>query len=152
MEQQPHLLLILVGIVDKECTLHALNPLTVCRVKSTSVTYGMTIMYIQNLVDLVVLMCNIPECCNLEREYRDCIKSRRDKISRHIMMQQVLYNGHVTLLTSLGNCTIYSTWCIMICLVIPILSLLLFIQSLYSLSKLPFTCLLSFFAAFSNCT
>ena len=45
--------------------------------------------------------------------------------------------------SSLGNCTIYSTWCIMICLVIPILSLLLFIQSLYSLSKLqifPFTC------------
>ena len=38
--------------------------------------------------------------------------------------------------SSFGNCTIYSTWCIMICLVIPILSLLLFIQSLYSLSKL----------------
>ena len=35
--------------------------------------------------------------------------------------------------SSLGNC---STWCIMICLVIPILSLLLFIQSLYSLSYL----------------
>ena len=31
--------------------------------------------------------------CNLEREYRDCIKSRRDKIriTRHIMMYQVLY-------------------------------------------------------------
>ena len=31
--------------------------------------------------------------CNLEREYRDCIKSRRNKIriSRHIMMHQVLY-------------------------------------------------------------
>ena len=30
---------------------------------------------------------------NLEREYRDCIKSRRDKIgiTRHIMMHQVLY-------------------------------------------------------------
>ena len=28
--------------------------------------------------------------CNLEREYRDCIKSRRDKIG-HIMMHQVLY-------------------------------------------------------------
>ena len=29
----------------------------------------------------------------LEREYRDCIKSRRDKIgiTRHIMMHQVLY-------------------------------------------------------------
>ena len=38
--------------------------------------------------------------------------------------------------SSLGNCSIYSTWCIMICLVIPILPLLLFIQSLYSLSKL----------------
>ena len=34
-----------------------------------------------------------------EREYRDCIKSRRDKvgITRHIMMHQVLYNVHVTL-------------------------------------------------------
>ena len=35
------------------------------------------------------------EFCNLEREYRDrdCIKSRRDKIriTRHIMMHQVLY-------------------------------------------------------------
>ena len=32
--------------------------------------------------------------CNLEREYRDCIKSGRDKIgiTRHIMMHQVLYN------------------------------------------------------------
>ena len=31
--------------------------------------------------------------CNLEREYRDLIKSRRDKIgiTRHIMMHQVLY-------------------------------------------------------------
>ena len=31
--------------------------------------------------------------CNLEREYRDCIKSRRDniRITRHIMMHQVLY-------------------------------------------------------------
>ena len=30
---------------------------------------------------------------NLERGYRDCIKSRRDKIviTRHIMMHQVLY-------------------------------------------------------------
>ena len=30
---------------------------------------------------------------NLEREFRDCIKSRRDKIriTRHIMMNQVLY-------------------------------------------------------------
>ena len=83
--------------------------------------------------------------CNLEREYRDCIKSRRDKIriTRHIMMHQVLYNVHVTL----GNCTIYSTWCIMICLVILILSLLLFIQSL---SKLLVRC--PFFATFSNYT
>ena len=31
--------------------------------------------------------------CNFEREYRDCIKSRRDKIgiTRHITMHQVLY-------------------------------------------------------------
>ena len=31
--------------------------------------------------------------CNLEREYRDCIKSRRDKIgiTRHIIRHQVLY-------------------------------------------------------------
>ena len=36
---------------------------------------------------------------NLEREYRDCIKSRRDKIgiTGHIMVYQVLYNVHVTL-------------------------------------------------------
>ena len=34
------------------------------------------------------------------------------------------------------TCTLYSTWCIMICLVILLLSLLLFIQSLYSISKL----------------
>ena len=29
----------------------------------------------------------------MEREYRDCVKSRRDKIgiTRHIMMHQVLY-------------------------------------------------------------
>ena len=33
------------------------------------------------------------ENCNLEREYRDCIKSRKDKIgiTRRIMMHQVLY-------------------------------------------------------------
>ena len=33
------------------------------------------------------------EMLNLESEYRDCIKSRRDKIgiTRHIMMHQVLY-------------------------------------------------------------
>ena len=32
------------------------------------------------------------EISNLEREYRDCIKKRRDKIgiTRHIMMHQVL--------------------------------------------------------------
>ena len=31
--------------------------------------------------------------CNLEKEYRDCIKSRQDKIgiTRRIMMNQVLY-------------------------------------------------------------
>ena len=36
---------------------------------------------------------------NLEREYRDCIESRRDKIgiTRHIIMHQVLYIVHVTL-------------------------------------------------------
>ena len=74
---------------------------------------------------------------NLEREYRDCIKSRRDKIriTRHIMMHQVLYIVHVAQLQRV-TCTLYSTWCIMICLVILILSLLLLIQSLYSLSKL----------------
>ena len=47
---------------------------------------------------------------NLEREYRDCIKSRRDTIgiTRHnVMMHQVLY---------IVTCTLYSTWCIMICL------------------------------------
>ena len=36
---------------------------------------------------------------NLEREYRDCIKSRRGKIeiTRHTMMHQVLYTMHVNL-------------------------------------------------------
>ena len=42
---------------------------------------------------------NAGQVNNLEREYRDCIKSRRDKvgITRHIIMHQVLYNVHVTL-------------------------------------------------------
>ena len=47
------------------------------------------------------------------------------------MMHQVLYI--VQLPNEEGDMHII---CIMICLVIPILSLLLFIQSLYSLSKL----------------
>ena len=70
---------------------------------------------------------------------KDCIKSRRDKIgiTRHIMMYQVIY---ILCSCSMKRvaCTLYtcSTWCIMICLVIPILSLLVFIQSLYSLCKL----------------
>ena len=69
----------------------------------------------------------------LEREY--CIKSSRDKIriTRHIMMLQVLCI--VQLPDEEGDMHIYSTWCVMICLVILILSLLLFIQSLYSLCK-----------------
>ena len=48
--------------------------------------------------DMHIIQVN-EKICNLEREYRDCIKSRRDKIgiTRHIMMHQVLYNGHVTL-------------------------------------------------------
>ena len=46
--------------------------------------------------------------------------------------------------SSLATCTIYSTWCIMICLVILILSLLLFIQSLSKLQICSFTCLLFF--------
>ena len=53
---------------------------------------------------------------NLEREYRDCIKSRiRDKIgiTKHIMMHQVLYI--VQLPNKRVTCTLYSTWCIMIC-------------------------------------
>ena len=45
--------------------------------------------------------------------------------------------------SSVGNCTIYSTWCIMICLVIAVLSLLLFIQSLSNCNCF-LTCLLSF--------
>ena len=45
--------------------------------------------------------------------------------------------NETTLLSVLKRvtCTIYSTWCIMICLVIPTLSLLRFIQSLCSLSN-----------------
>ena len=76
---------------------------------------------------------------------QNCSKCRRDKIgiTRHIIRHQVLCNVHVTL-ESLGNCTIYSTWCLTIC---PILSLLLFIQSLYSLYLLV-SC--PFFAVLSN--
>ena len=50
------------------------------------------------LTQLYLLQVN-EKICNLDREYRDCIKSRRDKIgiTRHIMMQQLLYNVHVTL-------------------------------------------------------
>ena len=73
------------------------------------------------------------ETSKLEREYRDCMKSRRDKIriTRHIMMHQVLYT--VQLPNEEGDMHIIEHLCIMICLVILILSLLLFI---YSLSKL----------------
>ena len=69
------------------------------------------------------------QICNLEREYRDCIKSRRDKIgiTMHIMMHQVLYI--VQLPNEEGDMQH------LVHLVIPILSLLLFIQSLYSLSN-----------------
>ena len=70
--------------------------------------------------------------CNLEREYRVCIKSRRDKagITRHIMMHQVLYDVHVTLhwVTAQYIDLVHHD--------MPTLSLLLFIQTLYSLSKL----------------
>ena len=79
--------------------------------------------------------------CDLEREYRDCIKGRRDKIriTRRIMMHQVLYI--VQLPNEEGDMhIIYSTWCIMICLVILILSLLLFIQSLSKSQIFSFTC------------
>ena len=53
--------------------------------------------YSIGLVLLILLGCELhvlQEMCNLEREYRDCIKSRRDKIgiTRHIIMHQVLYN------------------------------------------------------------
>ena len=42
--------------------------------------------------DMHIIQVN-EKICNLEREYRDCIKSRRDKIgiTRHIIMHQVLY-------------------------------------------------------------
>ena len=41
----------------------------------------------------------VKKICNLEREYRDWINSRRDKIriTRHVIMHQGLYNVHVTL-------------------------------------------------------
>ena len=53
---------------------------------------------INHLGDFIYIQVN-EKICNLEREYRDCIKSRRDniRITRHIMMHQVLYNVHVTL-------------------------------------------------------
>ena len=87
-----------------------------------------THLHITCVVKMHAQSC-ITSKCNLEREYRDCIKSRRDKIriTSHIMMHQVLY-----IVQKRVTCTLYSTWCIMICLVILILSLLLFIQSLYS--------------------
>ena len=53
------------------------------------------------MICLVILILSLlfTSKWNLEREYRDCIKSRKDKIviTRHIMMHQVLYNVHVTL-------------------------------------------------------
>ena len=52
--------------------------------------------------------------------------------TRHIIMHQVLYIVQRYPMKRV-TCTLYS---IMVCLVIPILSLLLIIQSLYSLSKL----------------
>ena len=56
------------------------------------------VCYIHINYAIIILQVN-EKICNLEREYRDCIKSRRDKIgiTRHIMMHQVLYNVHVTL-------------------------------------------------------
>ena len=52
-----------------------------------------------DIIILFIMLLCITSKYNLEREYRDCIKSRRDKIgiTRHIMMHQVLYNVHVTL-------------------------------------------------------
>ena len=49
--------------------------------------------------DIIISNNTLQVNSNLEREYRDCIKSRRDKvgITRHIIMHQVLYNVHVTL-------------------------------------------------------
>ena len=76
----------------------------------------------------------VKKICNLEREYS---KSRRDKIgiTRHNAPSDV-YCAVIQM--KRVTCTLYNTWCIMICLVIPILSLLLCVQSLYSLSKLQF--------------
>ena len=81
-----------------------------------------------------------------KREYRDCIKSRSDKDWDHKAYHDAPSAIIIIMCmspSSLGNCTIYSTWCIMIC---PILSHLLFIQSL---SKLPFIGLSSFFLLLS---
>ena len=57
--------------------------------------FSHTVRYIDDLPTLN----STTSKCDLEKEYRDCIKSRRDKIriTRHIMMHQVLYNVHVTL-------------------------------------------------------
>ena len=59
--------------------------------------HGPTHVHLGPYID-AVLQVN-EKICNLGREYRDCIKSRRDKIriTRHIMMHQELYNVHVTL-------------------------------------------------------
>ena len=73
---------------------------------------------------------------------------RRDK-SGHIIMHQMLCIMCMSR-SSLGKCTIYSTWSVMIFLVIPILSLLLlynpYILSLNCNSLVSFP----FLAAFSN--
>ena len=65
--------------------------------KEASILYG-DVSFIQGITQYGSTVYT-SKCCNLEREYRDCIKSRRDKIgiTRHIMMHQVLYNVHVTL-------------------------------------------------------
>ena len=67
-----------------------LSSVLVCKIlELQGVAWRMVYMYIQVNEKI----------CNLERGYRDCIKSRRDtiRITRHVMMHQVLYNVHVTL-------------------------------------------------------
>ena len=61
--------------------------------------YSFTVLFKLMLTLIMPSLLGIIQICNLKREYRDCIKSRRDKIriTRHIMMHQVLHNVHVTL-------------------------------------------------------
>ena len=65
--------------------------------------------------------------CNFEKDCRDCIKAEEPKLGSQDAPNAVLLCSYPM---KRVTCALHSTWCIMICLVIPIVSLL------QSLSKL----------------